>query len=186
MKTTLSAQQHGFYTKNGYLELELPHKELPLSKKRDQWREDKDLLHFLKTKLGHLALLLSGKTKLRLGMSEWIVDENRPKTPCKLKEMCSLQAHEICAVLSNEPLIPEKKSSLGVLPLPSNKESVLFFRSNLILDWPHVHSDVFLVVFTLHNGIYIENKNDPETHYLKELGYFFGDSLKNETHPLIL
>lgn len=185
MRQELSAQQLAFYTKNGYIELEVPHKAIEQTEKRDQWRDDSDLLRFFQKKLGPLALELSGKKHLRLGFSEWIGKNNKPARACTLKEMLSLQGHEICAAISNTPIEPNKKSPLGLLPQPQAADNVLFFRSNLILDWPHVPSEVLLVVFALQNAVYIENKKDPNTHYLKELGYFFGDQLKNSTHPII-
>lgn len=60
------------------------------------------------------------------------------------------------------------------------------FKPSFILDWPHVATDLYLVTFTLPNAVYVHNPKDPATNALKQLGYNFGDVLKNEAHPLIL
>ncbi len=42
-----------------------------------------------------------------------------------------------------------------------------------------------LVVYAAQESRYIFNPNDPHTHYLKKLGYGFGDNLNVTTHPLL-
>ena len=186
MKTTLSAQQGAFYTKNGFIEFELPHIVHSESPERDLWRRSESLKQFILRKLGPLALTLTGKKQLRIGLDQWITKENRPEKACLLKEMFCLQGFALGALLAQNPVQPARKSPLGLLPLPSTSENVLFFRPDLILDWPHVSSDVFLILFTLPNAVYVHNSNDEATNYLKSLGYQFGDCLKSETHPLII
>lgn len=186
MKRSLSEVQTAFYTQNGLIEFEIPHTLPPESSERDQWRGEAALQSFIVKNLGPLALVLTGKVKLRLGYSEWITKENRPKKAGRLKEWLSLQNLAICICMAPNPIIPAKRSSLGILPLPSTSSNVLFFRPDLNLDWPHVTSDLFLIILTLENGVYIHNPNDPKTTYLKTLGYNYGDQLKTNTHPLIV
>ena len=186
MKTTITAQQSAFFTKNGFIEFEIPHT-LPVeSVERDLWRKNDPLKQFILRTLGPLALTLSGKKQLRLGLDQWILAENRPHKAAPLKEMFSIQGGTIAAALAQNPAIPTRRSSLGILPLPSNSEGILFFRTDLILDWPHVTSPFFLILFSLPNAVYVQNSKDPSTHFLKQFGYHFGDCLKSGTHPLIL
>lgn len=186
MKTTLSAQQTAHFTKHGSIEFELPHIAPKDSYERDVWRKSESLKQFILRKLGPIALVLTGKKQLRLGLDQWITEENRPRTATTVKEMFCLQGFALGAVLAQNPKVPETRSSLGVLPLPSASENILFFKPELILDWPHVSSDVFLILFTLPNAVYVQNLKDPATHGLKAFGYAFGDTLRNETHPLII
>lgn len=186
MKTTLSAEQTSFYSKNGYIEFEINHPPAPEKLERDQWRQDAKLKDFLIRKLGPIALALTGKKQIRLALDQVISKENRPKKASTLKEMFSIQGFILGAVISNEPVTPPKRSSLGILPLPTNADRVLFFKTDIILDWPHLGSDIYLVLFALPNAVYVHNPNDPSTNFLKQLGYNFGDLLKNETHPQIL
>lgn len=185
MRRSISDRQAAFYTKNGFIEFEIPHQAPHLSNKRDQWREDEGLRSFILKVLGPISLALSGKNQLRLGLSEWITQENRPQKAGLLKEIVSIQNMAIAVAMAPHPIVPIKRSPLGILPHPKTQDQILFFRPNLILDWPHVSSDFLLIVFTLSNGVYIHNPQDPKTTYLKELGHEYGDLLKTETHPLI-
>lgn len=184
MRSILSEQQLAFFRNYGFIELEIPH-EVPFSEKRDQWRENTPLLRFIKKELGRTALDISGKKQLKIGTSFWVKKESKPQKGSPIQTMVSLQDPQICCVMSPDPQAPGKKASLGLLPVPSDSQNVLFFDPKFILDWAHVQSDLFFVLFVRSNSVYVENKNDPETNYLKEIGYFFGDQLKNDTHPLI-
>lgn len=186
MRKILSDTQGAFYVKNGFIEFEIPPYIPNFSTKRDQWREDEKLKSFILKVLGPIALVLTGKKKLKLALSEWIVQANRPSKASPLKEICSFQNLALAISIAPNPLIPSKKSPLGILPLPTSSEQILFFKPELILDWPHVGSDLFLILLSWSNGVYIHNPNDPQTSYLKKLGLEYGDSLKPETHPLIL
>jgi len=186
MKTTISAQQSAFYTKNGFIEFEIPHTVPPFSPGRDSWRQNEELKQFILRKLGPIALVLTGKKRIRLGLDQWISKENRPQKAALLKDLFCIQGFSLAAVIAQNPVIPAKRSPLGVLPLPSNTESVLFFKPNLILDWPHVSSDLLLILFTLPEAVFVHNSKDPSTNYLKQFGYNFGDCLKSESHPLII
>ncbi len=186
MKTTISAQQSAFFTKNGYIEFEIPHTMPPESLNRDLWRQNEELKQFILRKLGPLALVLTGKKRLRLGLDQWFSKENRPQKAGNLKEMFCIQGFALAAVIAQNPVMPERRSALGILPIPSNSESVIFFRPDLILDWPHVSSDLLLILFTLPNAVYIHNTKDPSANFLKQFGYNFGDCLNSESHPLIL
>jgi hypothetical protein len=98
--------------------------------------------------------------------------------------MFCIQKLSIAMAMAKNPTLPARRSPLGILPLPTPGH-LLFFRPDLILDWPHVASDLYLALFALPNAVYVHNPKDPSTHFLKQLGYNFGDVLKNETHPII-
>lgn len=185
MKTTLTEQQTAFFTQNGYIELEIPHS-LPIQRLgRDLWRQDPELQNLLVRKLGPIALILTGKKQLHLGCDQWIPATELPKKACPVKELFSIQGFALGAILAENPILPTRRSPLGILPLPSKPQNILFFRPDLILDWPHVKSDLYLVLYALPNSVYIHNPKDPLTNALKQFGYHFGDVLKNEFHPFL-
>ncbi len=179
MKTTLTAQQTAFFTKNGFIELEIAH-EFPSN--RAGWRDSPELQDFLMRKLGPLALALTGKKQLRLASDQWILRENRPTKPSPLKGILSIQGVAIAVAFAENPTFPSRRSPLGLLPLAAPGH-LLFFRPEIILDWPF--SDIYLATYAFPTAVYVYNPKDPLTHSLKQLGYQFGDLLKNETHPLI-
>ncbi len=189
MKTTLTAQQLSFYTRNGYIEFEYDPAEIfPLirSPGRDLFRSHPPLQNFLMRKLGPIALALTGKKQLRLGCDQTLPAADLPKKALPVKDLFSLQGLALGALIAEHPAQPAKRAPLGLLPLPSSPTHILFFKPTLLLDWSHVSSDLYLALFTLSNGIYVHNPKDPQTNYLKPLGYHFGDLLKNEFHPLIM
>ncbi len=185
MRTILDEKQTAFFTNNGFIELEIAH-EFPQQPERDQWRRDPKLQDFLVRKLGPFALILTGKTQLRLACDQFLSQETRPKKASPLKELFCIQGLALGIAITNQPMVPARRSPLGILPLPSKQENILFFRPDLILDWPHVASDIYLALYALPSAVYIHNLKDPATHGLKQFGYHFGDVLKNDTHPLIL
>ncbi|HSX10642.1 MAG TPA: hypothetical protein VLF94_02860 [Chlamydiales bacterium] len=185
MKTILTEQQTAFFTKNGYIEFEVPHL-LPIKREgRDLWRQEPKLQHFLIRTLGPIALALTGKKQLHLAVDQWFPTSLQPEKAAPLKDLFSIQGFALGAVWAESVSIPVRKSPLGILPLPTKRENILFFRPNLILDWPHVETDVYLVLFALPHSVYVHNPKDPQTNYLKPYGYQYGDVLKNEFHPLI-
>jgi hypothetical protein len=189
MKTIISEQQAAFFTKNGFIEFEQNlEKILPLiqASGRDLWRALPPLQQFLVRTLGSLALALTGKTSLRLGCDHHFLKEDLPKKQGNVKELLSLQGMAICLAIAKDPMLPKRPSPLGILPSPSKANHILFFKPNLILDWPSVTNDVYLAIYTLPNAVYIHNPNDPHTNHLKARGYHFGDLLKNECNPVIL
>lgn len=185
MKTTLTEQQTAHFTKNGSIEFEIPHPDFH-AEGRDSWRKSPALQTFILRKLAPIAFALTGKKQLRLGLDQWISSENRPTQAAPIKELFSIQGFAIGAILAPNPTILNRRMELGIIPLPSKAENVLFFRPELILDWPHVKDDLYLVLFTLPNAVYIHNPKDPLTNQLKSFGYAIGDLLKNEFHPLIV
>ena len=184
MKTTLSAQQTSFFTKNGFIELEMGHEKFLQDGGRDQWRHEPKLKDFLLRKLGPMALVLAGKKQLLLACDQMVTKENRPTQACMLKEMFCIQGLAIGVAIGDHPVVPAKKSPLGILPMPTEGH-ILFFRPDIILDWPHTASDVYIAIFALPSAVYVHNPKDPSTHFLKQFGYNFGDTLKNETHPSV-
>jgi hypothetical protein len=185
MKKEITSQQAAFFTKHGYIEFEVPHPPLPNASERDVWRHDGALKAFLLRKLGPIALSLTGKTRLRLGCDQNIAHADLPKAQGRVKELISLQGLAIGVMMAEQPQTTARHSPLGILPLPSSSTHVLFFRPELILDWPSVQSTVYFALFTLPNAVYVHNPHDPCTHVLKTFGYQYGDVLKDAHHPLL-
>lgn len=184
MKTILTEQQTAFYTRNGFIELEMP-ATLPTHRPgRDLWRQEPKLQNFLLRTLGPIALTLTGKPQLHLAVDQWIPHSEFPKKASPLKDLFSIQGFALGAILTENPS-PEHKTTLGIAPTPSKPENILFFRPNLILDWPHAHADIYLVLFAQPHSVYVHNPKDPQTNYLKQYGYQYGDVLRNEFHPVI-
>jgi len=188
VKTTIVPQQTAFFTQHGYIEFEFDLTNiLPLvsTQQRDLWRKNSVLKEFLIRKMGPIALALSGKKQLRLALDQGMHPEGMPKKATALKDLLSIQGLKIGLVIAENPVRAAKISPLGLSPLPTTSHHVLFFRPDILLDFPSISSNLYFAFFCLPNAVYIHNKKDPLTNYLKDLGLNFGDVLKNETHPLL-
>lgn len=182
MKTVVTEQQKSFFTKNSAIEFALPHPYLKPAAERDLWRHDPALKTFLLKTVGRIALTLNGKPTLRLLCEQWILKS--PAQPIALNKMFALQGIEMGVALTNSTEEIRKRSPLGLLPMPMPGH-LLFFRPEILLDWPHVTQPVCLILFGSTQSVYVHNQQDPNGSYLKHLGYSYGDLLKNETHPVI-
>ncbi len=190
MRTSITAQQSSFFTKNGYIEfggIDLDVEALFQALKageRDQWQHSPLVRNLLIKKLGPIALVLAGKKMLRLGADLKVSPEEKPQKMGACTEFFSVQGLQIGCIIAKETA-QQAPSPIGLLPLPSQPGNVLFFRANLLLDWPHCPpADLYLATFALPNAVYVENRKDPKTNDLKKQGYAFGDLLRNDTHPL--
>ncbi len=217
MKAILTEQQTAFFTQNGYIEFEFglewepiyesalktladrlhtgPAK-LPLKAAteiyaagRDLWRSIPLLQTLLLRKLSPIAQSLTGKQHLRLACDQWIPKEYPWEKTVPAKDLFSIQGLALGLLIGAPSSPPIKRSHLGLLPLPAKPGNLLFFRPNLILDWPQLASnpasDLYLAAYALSNAVYIQNSKDPSTNALKQFGYGFGDPLNNEFHPLL-
>lgn len=218
MKTEITAQQTAFFTQNGYIEfagIDFNHEKLFASARkalsarfktssdklsripandlyrhgRDLWRSEEDLKRFLIQKLFPLSGVLSAKRSLRIACDQWIPSDYNWKKNASLKDLFSIQGIVIGALICGTECTVPLKAALGLLPLPSNPENILFFKSHILLNWPQLlqsaATDMYLIAYALPNAVYIQNTQDPATNDLKQLGYGFGDPLKNEFHPLL-
>ena len=193
MRQTLTAEQLSYFTKNGHIEIEgiaFDPSLFPPAKTyetgRDHWRNHPSLKTFLLRKIGPLALDLTAKNQLRLACDQWIPTDHPMGKPAPAKDFFSIQNLALGAIIAPSASPIPKRSPLGILPLPSTPSTILFFKPTLILDWPKLSSPIYLVLFALHNAVYVHNPKDPLTNAMKAFNYGFGDLLKNETHPLII
>jgi hypothetical protein len=200
MTLTISAQQGSFYTKNGYLELEGLFEEAECNSffqlmqnglDRDLWRNNPPLKELLLSrKMSQLALHLTGKSSLRLACDQWFFPNYFLNQPTKLKSLFSIQGTTVVILIQWQPghvQKPPKTGSLGLFPFPQGQGNVLIIDAELFINWPPLSSGVglYAAAYSLPPAVYIQNPSDPAGPLLRRLGYGYGDSLNNETHPLI-
>lgn len=73
---------------------------------------------------------------------------------------------------------------------PAKPGNVVFFSPDYEIDFeqlsPRNNQSFLLVGFTRHHSQYLLIDKDPQRHYLKKLGYVFGDKLHDNLHPVLL
>lgn len=197
MKQILTTQQEAYFTKHGYIELEGLALDLDALRAlfpdkyelgRDLWRTRPALEALLLRKIGPFAVALSGKTQLRLAFDQWLPGNFHFDKMAPCKDLFSVQGLAVCCLLSFAEVPLPRAANLGILPLPSHKGHLLFFKPTLLLDWPKLArtgAELYLSAYALPASVYVQNPKDPCTNSLKPLGYGFGDRLNNQSHPII-
>ena len=176
MKTAITSQQLVHFRQQGHVRFENYPLDLPKIEKdfknapykRDFWRNNPALKKMILHTLGPIALELTKKNALRLACDQWI--ETPPKQD-RMQDMFCFQGLLCLFVFSEEANHPEKGTILDVFH-PSSLASLL-------------KGNIYIVAFAQENSLLIENTKDPFNLPTRNLGYVFGDHLRNEFHPLI-
>lgn len=169
MKTALLAQQFAYFRMTGHVRLEdfpLEFAEIKTVAEKaksphDLWRDAPFLKKLIVRSFGPIALELTKKSSLRIGCDLWVQEKLEAK---KLEDLFCFQGVACIFFLSEDSGI-DIFDPLSEAALPE---------------------EGYLVLFTLENGVLIDNPKDPFVSKIRNLGYGYGDRLKNEFHPLIV
>jgi hypothetical protein len=206
MNPSLTAQQNAFFSKNGYLELEGMWSEkecqeicawiaetraarpVDVSQGRDLWRDSPPLKTLLLSrKISSLALELTGKPALHLALDQLFSPSFSLARATKLKDLFCIQGLACLLVCRLQPTAFSfpAQPSLGLLPFPHSPGSLLIVQPHVLIDWPSSPLELYVVGYAFPSAVFIQNSNDPTSSRLRQLGYNFGDPLKNELHPVV-
>jgi hypothetical protein len=131
----------------------------PFQAGRDLWKKTPRIRSWLIQQVAPLVLELCSKPKIRL-----IADQRIPS-----KSPLPSQLHNWFAFTFLLAIVCVDKESITILH-PS---------------MPPSPSAIYLAVFGLPQGRYIDKSQDAARHALKQEGYAYGDLLRHESHPLI-
>jgi len=175
---------------------------------RDLWRQSSRLKKiFLQKGLAEIAAGLTEKSKLRFGYDQYFpslpvassLHMNLPayrsfldQTLC-LQDMTSIQSPLCGAMLcirSPENREDEGKSASGITQIFSRTPgNAVFFSPELMIDFSVLKTlgsaAYVLLVYVSDPAVYYKQEGDPHCHALKQLGYHFGDRLKEHLHPTV-
>lgn len=192
MRYTITSTQIEYFRKEGHIEFQpflkteeskilknlLDEAKIKTPSGRDLERENKPLGKALQlSRLGQIASQLFNKKRVVLGLTQYFPKFHKV---CSLDDLSTVTETVGCALLnlSNEPLP-------GLSYLPIEQGDIGFYSNRFPIDFTSLELPVLFIVFTEENVRYKFQQNDPETHFLKKLGYAFGDRLMQNTHPLI-
>ena len=181
MKFHLTAQQLSFYADHGYIGFENSPVDLLSVKKevdahkatthRDLWRQSPSLLNTITRKLGPIALQLSRRKTLYLASDDYIESTSAWDTSCAVQTQMSFQGLA-CVVC----LLFDGKSPCFFMA-PSSWPSMM-------PHWPKDPSECYVIAYGDTTARYVINPKDPHHHWLKKLGFGYGDNLHK--NPIIL
>jgi hypothetical protein len=179
MKFAISQEQREFFRTNGWISFAdlldpkelailntiklLNRKKSPFDQGRDLWRKDDDVKKIVQSKrLVSLAFELIQKKPIRLAFDQWIPEK--------------------CQELNEHSCI---NNLLGTFVISLEEGSGSFYLPATPL--PNFENGPFLMIaYCDKYSQYLYEERDPQVHFLKSLGYVFGDRLSDRLHPILL
>jgi hypothetical protein len=155
---------------------------------RDLWRDDPVLENFICNRgIAQLAAQLFQQKTLHLAFDQALRTTVRPGFPNATP--ATLQNRSCVQPLAGAVLIRLSGEAHPLSMLPKKRENAVLIAPNLILPWEiffqEPQSSYLLIAYAPAKALYICEKNDPNLHFLKKLGYVFGDNLNTSHHPLL-
>jgi len=193
MRYTITSQQFDFLRKEKHIEFEgfFSETRVEMLKSlldaareknptgRDLERNNRSLYKALKfSKLGQATAALFNKSKLKVAFTQYYP----PYHSIDALEDLSCITELVGGALIN--LSSEPMPDFPYLPMEAG--DIGFYRREFPIDFTELEIPVLLIAFATQNSRYKLQEKDPHTHLLKKLGYGFGDTLLEETHPLII
>lgn len=152
----------------------------------DVWRDYPNLS--LSRPAALLAAELFHAKQLRIAYDQYF-RTMQPVSP-PLKEAATLQSISSFQPIVGGLLVRLTSDSQPPAMTPSRVGSGLFLAPDLLYPWPVLFQNpdqaFLLIVYVPLRSRYVLEPHDPHTHALKKLGYGFGDSIQDSTHPLLV
>ncbi|MBS0615683.1 MAG: hypothetical protein JSR58_03930 [Verrucomicrobia bacterium] len=153
---------------------------------RDMWRDYPNLS--LSRPAAQLAAELFNAKQLRIAFDQYLRTLQPTNSP--LKEAYTLQQISCFQPIVGGLLVRLTPDAHPPLMTPRSVGSALFLSPDLLVPWPALFQNpdqaFLLIVYVPLRSRYVLEPQDPHTHALKKLGYGFGDSIQDATHPLLV
>lgn len=155
---------------------------------RDLWRDDAVLKDFICNRsLAQLAAQLFHQSVLHIAFDQALRTTSRPGYPGAAPML--LQQKSCIQPLAGAVLIRLSEAAHPLALLPKKRENAVLIDPHCLLPWEmffqEPKSSFLLIAYAPAKALYVSEKNDPNLHFLKKLGYGFGDHLNNLHHPLL-
>lgn len=158
---------------------------------RDLWRQNEEIKKIvLGRRLSHLAFELLQKKPLRLAFDQLLPEASSTVLEKEryFKEDVTFQ--EISSISNLQGIFLLCIKTFGDETANIEAGSGYFFLPGTVFPFasftPSKNCRFLLVGYGDPYSQYLHVTNDPQVHYLKKLGYVFGDHLNDSLHPLLL
>lgn len=170
---------------------------------RDLWRTHEALKKIiLQRRLAEIAAELTEKKPIRIGFDELFPETGTPDVVSTLKdpyhlllnkkrllsEICCLQGI-LCGLmlcLEGDATPSDEKLS----PFSRLSGNGVFLSPDFPIDFKELYErpahTYLLIVYCQDSALYIYQPDDPHGNILKQMGYSFGDKLKDNLHPVMI
>jgi len=155
---------------------------------RDLWRDDPILENFICNRgLAQLTAQLFHQKTLYLAFDQALRTTIRAGIPDA--KPLTLQEKSCIQPIVGAILIRLSGEAHPLSMLPKKRENAVLIDPNLIIPWEIFFQEpkcsFLLIAYAPAKALYICEKKDPNLHFLKKLGYGFGDNLNTNYHPLL-
>lgn len=153
----------------------------------DLWRDDDTLKKGVSIpSLAQVAFELTQIKPIRLGFDRLLMHDHFASYSQKnFNEMSCINGLSILLLIC---LTQGDAESDPIFP--NNAGSGIYFSPSFPFDFSqlasHPNQRYFLIGYADYYSQYLFNENDPFGHQLKNIGYVFGDPLKDDLHPIVL
>lgn len=156
-------------------------------KGRDLWRTHPDMKkQAASLNLAAIASQLVRQKPIRLTLDQWIPAGLELKDIASLEQLVPVQGILAGAFIALDASVSPEESSF----FPKEAGSILFVKPDTVIPFGELtkarSQNFLLILYSSRNSVYIYKETDPLTHYLKELGYVYGDRFSDQFHPLLL
>lgn len=153
---------------------------------RDLWRASTVVKKLVTSRSpAEIASELFMQKVVRLGCDQlipFITPWNKTST---LEEVVSLQGIICGLVLGLKGELQTEEISI----LPKKPGNGVFFSPDIPLNLPEVNRNkdslYLLIVYTKQTAVYVHKHGDPNGHFLRQVGYSFGDKLNDKLNPIV-
>ncbi|HRW58622.1 MAG TPA: hypothetical protein P5048_03255 [Chlamydiales bacterium] len=161
---------------------------------RDLFRQNKNIERFIKQKsLGNVVSHLINQKQLRLAFDYFLHDQDLKNhfdlNEIRFNEMICVSNMQCIVILklSEETFSEEFDPLKPFIPYPKEKNSVIFLKPTKRINLTPLveNGGKFLIMGFAASSIKFHYNEDPYAQNLIRMGYSSGDSLNNQSHPLI-
>ncbi len=153
----------------------------------DLWRESPHIQKILfHRRLAEIATELEFRAPFRIGFDQFIPSEPIFSEPTSLEEFSYLQGVTCGFILCLKGMEADEDE---MNPFPITPGNVVIFGPDFPIDFTLLNErrgcEYILMTYAQDKVVYRFNEKDSHTHFLKSLGYTFGDKLREATHPMV-
>lgn len=141
-----------------------------------------------------VALELNFRAPFRMGYNQYIPQKFNSNENFSLNDISSFQGllfgYILCLKAENlESIEDSADSDSSESPFSTVPGHVVFLHPDFPIDYSLLKHrqgcEYILVTYIKDKSVYCFQEKNVQTHFLKKLGYGFGDRIKEETHPIV-
>lgn len=154
---------------------------------RDLWRQSEEVRRqVIHRNFATIASGLVRQRPIRLCLDQWVPAGMEFKNPVTFQELFPVQGIIAGAFIALEAALEQEETSF----FPQEAGNIVFVKPDTVIPFEQLTKEraqsMLMIVYGDRKSVYVYKESDPLTHYLKGMGYVYGDRLSDSQHPLLL